>query len=125
MNDAGIHFPIWGTCNGFEILVTLVNDFVNVLSHIDDEEGINHKLSIIKPGQFPGVLYESMPNKLLNNAEDKKLQFFNHENTLLTESYVKAKKLTSFFNLSATAESINGVNFVATLEAKHYPIFAV
>lgn len=46
INDEGTFFPVWGTCNGFEILATIIADFEQVLTHIDLEEGINHKLDI-------------------------------------------------------------------------------
>lgn len=45
-NDNGTYYPIWGTCNGFEILATLVSDFDTILTHIDFEGGVNHKLDI-------------------------------------------------------------------------------
>lgn len=46
INDEGTFFPVWGTCNGFEILATIIADFEQVLTHIDLEEGINHKLDV-------------------------------------------------------------------------------
>lgn len=37
-NDAGDVFPLWGTCNGFELLMSLGAGGENVTSPVDAED---------------------------------------------------------------------------------------
>ena len=37
-NDAGDVFPLWGTCNGFELLMSLGAGGENVTSSVDAED---------------------------------------------------------------------------------------
>ena len=37
-NDAGAHFPVWGTCLGYEQLAIAVADDCSILGHFDAED---------------------------------------------------------------------------------------
>lgn len=47
MNKRGIHFPLWGTCQGFEMFQYFASGFdESILGNIEDDVRKNHEIMV-------------------------------------------------------------------------------
>ena len=102
------YFPIWGTCFGFEVLLTLIGG-VRRFKHYP-MVGLN-TITMVK-GQ----------HKMIHTSLSV---IQNHEYSISPEDFMANRVLSAFFNIDATAIDANGKTYVAAIEAKQYPIYGV
>jgi len=103
------YFPIWGTCFGFEVLLSLIGG-VRRFKHYP-MVGLN---TITK---IPGY------SKMIQKDTVSVIQ--NHEYSISPEDFMANRLLSTFFNIDATAIDAKGQIYVAAIEAKHFPIYGV
>ena len=61
MNDKGISYPIWGTCQGFEVMMYLTSgsdDNTTVFSAVNGQLGRVAPLEIVDPGSIFNAMSE-------------------------------------------------------------------
>jgi len=121
-NDRGVHFPIWGTCLGFEELLCLAANTTSVIDGIFDSEDLSLALTL-SSAVDQSKLFKAMPEDLKKIIATEKVTFNNHKHGIFTKHFLNVGKLTSFYNLLSVNEDPKGKQFVSTIEAKNYPIF--
>ncbi|KAI3384858.1 hypothetical protein SNEBB_010000 [Seison nebaliae] len=115
------YFPIWGTCLGFERLISLVEgDNSTVLSRCEAE-------NILLP-----LVWEenTKQTKLLYNMSTNLIDYLDsvpstpnfHRYCVTKDRYQESKKLRQFFRLISTSHT-NVTNFVSAVESRDYPIY--
>lgn len=120
-NQRQHYFPLWGTCNGFEMLSYLAVDR-NVLTHCDamnEPRPLNMTLAARSSKLF-GKLKFGLKNLL---TKEKVTANF-HEYCLTMTNYTKYG-INKYYNVLSTNHDANGLEYVSTMEAKHYPFYAV
>jgi gamma-glutamyl hydrolase len=123
-NDKGVYYPLWGTCQGFELLHALVANTTQVLESYNAYniaspiEFVHETLSYSKMfGHFSLNERENIENQNIT-------QQFHHLGISLG-AYYKYKSLLDFFLVTSIGRDLNSQIYVATVEARKYPIYAV
>ena len=130
-NDAGVPFPIWGTCLGHQLLQIIVTGahFGDILVETD---AVSHPTTLnfteaAKASRMWGALFEERPtlvDKLSSPAWNISME--NHEFGMPVENYGRASKwpaLAANFDVLTTTVDRGGVEYVSTIEHKKYPFF--
>lgn len=123
-NDAGEHYPVWGTCLGFE-LMGLHESGENILSSCDSHdqalplEFVNDSLIINTSKLFHSLSLEQM--KILST---KNVTFNFHRKCITKESFENTR-LKDTFNILSMNKDKNGKEFISSFESKKYPMYGV
>jgi len=104
----GEYFPIWGTCFGFEVLLSLIG-------------GIRHFKHY--PMKGPNSITRLGHPSMIDTATMRVIQ--NHEYSISPADFMENPRLRAFFTIDATAVDSRGKTYVAAIEAKQYPIYGV
>lgn len=124
MNKAGIHFPLWTTCLGFEQIHAIVANTTNVL---DEYNAWNIPSSIytIKGVTNTSKMYAEFSNEDLDNLEKYNSTAEFHHKGISPETYAKYPVLNDFFKITTYGKDLEDKVYIASIEARNYPIFGV
>jgi gamma-glutamyl hydrolase len=123
MNDNGIHFPIWGVCLGFQEITVIEAPFKNVLLHkVFDSYNVANNVTFVSNLE-KSQMYRNMPQHLLNAMQKENITMNTHHDGVIPETFQKYDALKEY-NVLAVSYDQKGVEYVATIEHKKYPIFA-
>ncbi|XP_027259275.1 gamma-glutamyl hydrolase isoform X3 [Cricetulus griseus] len=112
--DDGDHFPVWGTCLGFETLSFLVSG-ENLLT-LTDTVSISLPLNFTE-GALQGRMFQSFPAELLVSLALEPLTANFHKWSLSVKNFTENKKLNKFFNILTT--NTDGITeFISSMEAR-------
>jgi len=121
-NDAGDHYPLWGTCLGFEELFVLLTGNGDVISQ--DVMATNLALSLrLTPGARNSRLFRSFPADLVRALRTRDITFNSHDHGLLVSEYLSNREIRSFFRMLSYNRAPSGPLFVSTVEARDYPFY--
>jgi len=123
LNDRGIHFPVYGICQGHEVILMGLVGKVNVIDHF------------VHPGQLDTVeitsegrssrMFANMPDHLTEFIKDRRSMFYNHRYGFNSSLHEDHEVVNEFFKVTAKGVDDNGKEFIAAMEAKDYPIYTV
>jgi len=123
-NDNGGYFPIWGICLGFELIMQLIGEN-NVLSTNCDCKNYMTTLEFTDKAKFSRLLAHYSPEELYE-LSTKPYTYNNHQLYISLKTFHNNARLSSFFNILATSKDKPGkMAYIAVIEAKKYPIYAV
>ncbi|KAG7255592.1 hypothetical protein CRUP_018681 [Coryphaenoides rupestris] len=107
-NDEGDHFPIWGTCQGFQQL-SVITANKNLLT-ITDTVSVTLPLTFTKAAQS-SQMFQRFPADLLQSLSEENITSNFHRWSL---------------SLQVLSTNTDGnVDFISTMEAYRYPFYAV
>ena len=114
-NLDGDHFPIWGTCNGFEWLVQLAG---GTLDTGFDAENVSLPLDMTTAAPT-SRLFSPLDASLYAMLQDPEATsaFNNHHAGITPERFAATPSLSEAFTVLSTSVDPNGVEFVSTMEA--------
>ncbi|KAI5622128.1 gamma-glutamyl hydrolase precursor [Silurus asotus] len=121
-NDEGDHFPIWGTCLGFQLLTVQVAG-QNLLSKTM-AYNISMPLNLTSEAQS-SRMFAGFPPEMLKALSEEPLTGNFHHYGVTEQVFVGNERLSSFFNILSTNKAENGAVFVSTMEGKTYPFYGV
>jgi gamma-glutamyl hydrolase len=121
LNDKGTHFPVYGICQGFEVITMslagkphVIDDFKHPVQH--DSVEILEKDS---------RMFGNLQDHLVETMKSQRSMFYNHRYGFNMSLLSDNKELDDFFIITAKGTDDHGKEFIAGLEAKDYPIFIV
>jgi len=118
-NDNGDHYPIWGTCNGFELLTALVARKDLLVSCKSEDLMLPLKLL---PGVQSSKLFTGIPTQIIRIVSTENVTANYHKFCFTEEVLNGNQELVDFFQPLTT--SFNGqIEFISTMEAKRYPFY--
>lgn len=122
-NDAGDVFPMWGTCLGFQILMSLGAGGENVTTSVDAEDySIPLNFSL---GYGSSRLFGSAPEQIISYLKTLDITYNHHQFCISSDTYNSNEKLHKFYKrLSTNRDKEGKKEFVSTAEAYDYPFFA-
>lgn len=121
-NDRGDYFPIWGTCLGFELLSYFLANETNILVPCQADD-ISLPLTI--PDDYSSSrLWDELPIDVFQYLVNYPVTSNFHHFCLTIEEFNKAKLQTKARILSTNRDR-NNLEFISTIELKHYPIYGV
>ncbi len=135
-NQRGEFFPVWGTCLGFEFMVTMATG--------DDSDGIPVIVSgfnaenISMPLIFPTVEDEIRTKGVFSTQSDlystttirdtlstHNITMNNHQRGITPSRFMRNANLTDMFHVTSTNFDLDGREFVSTIEARDFPFYGV
>ncbi|XP_004642424.2 gamma-glutamyl hydrolase [Octodon degus] len=119
--DDGDHFPVWGTCLGFEELSYLISE--EMLLTVTKTENITLPLSFTK-GASKSRMFQNFPPDLLRSLASEPLTANFHTWSLSVKNFTMNKKLKKFFNV-LTTNTDGTTEFISSMEGYKYPVYAV
>ncbi|DAZ97371.1 TPA: hypothetical protein N0F65_003394 [Lagenidium giganteum] len=125
MNDNGVHFPVWGTCLGFQWLFQLAANDLSAL-----EKDCYDSMNLSLPLEFTA---DAKQSRLFGQAGDDintwlatlPLTQNSHHDGTSVEHFRRYPALVDFFTVLATNEDRQGRGFISAVEARRYPIYGV
>ena len=122
LNDEGTYFPIWGSCQGLEVLSIIVAEDCSVLG-VSNAQDYPSTVQYLPTAGTSRLLGDFDPVVLQLSGQEK-FTLNNHGYGISVGTIQENPKLTSFFSLLATAFDSEGIEQVAIVEGKHYPVYA-
>jgi len=123
-NGRGDHFPVHGTCLGFQLLHVLAAEDDDVMCRgCFATEGTPLPLNFTDEAKS-SKLFSAMSAPLFNALSTQNITENSHSSGVTPDTYKKSSKLQSFFKILSTNEDYRGREFVSTVEARQYPFTA-
>ncbi len=121
INDEGTFLPLWGTCMGYENMVSYVaTDGWNVLGVYDlDSASLSLKFTV-DPSTTKVYNWLGAEAYLF---EDHNVTYNAHHWSMNPDKFNTDKGLMSMFNLTAISYMPDGRPIVASVESEQYPFF--
>jgi len=119
-NDKNSTLPLWGTCQGFELLHVLLMNKVD-LPHFD-AYNYPSPLKNVDPNSRMFSLY-SRDDIAHIESENITAQF--HHLGIAESQYDQYPILKDFFKITSYGEDKEGKTYIASVEGNKYPIYAV
>jgi len=116
------YFPVWGTCQGFQLLNVLAADDSGVVVPGFDSEDISWSLDI-SPDSFKSRLFSGLPSEIVKFLATENVTMNFHHDGVTPETFNSNTKLSGFYDLLSTNSDRKGRVFVSTMEAKDWPIY--
>lgn len=119
-NAKGVYFPLWGTCQGFQLLCVLAAG-TDVLEHnAFDSEDYSIPLNLTVDG-LVSRLFGPMPVDIVQILAKEPVTTNLHHDGVTPDTF--AAKVSPLFTSLSTNLDRNGKAFVSTMEAKQFPIW--
>ena len=117
----GDHFPVWGTCLGFEWLVDIFGGNGSIVAGFDAE---NLAAPLILTHEAATSRTYAMANaSLIEQLETKNITFNAHSKGIGVAAAYANTKLMEVFHVLSISVDRSGKQFVAQIEGKLLPIF--
>jgi len=120
--DAGDPFPIWGTCNGFELLTVLSSRDISRLASCNSEDQAS-PLHMLPPAPLSKV-FGLAPPDVLRELQTERISINFHHFCLTPENFTRYG-MEKFWNPLSVNWDMHGLKYISTIEAKEYPFVAV
>jgi anthranilate/para-aminobenzoate synthase component II len=120
-----VFFPLWGTCFGFQNQIQYsAATGKDILS-----EGFNSD-EVMFPITYVGEPKNSYLFSTLTDGERNQLSsypstFNAHKKGVTRDSFYNDAKASSFYKVTSVSTDLNGVEFIASVEAFNYPFIGV
>ncbi|XP_043545233.1 gamma-glutamyl hydrolase-like isoform X1 [Chiloscyllium plagiosum] len=121
-NDKGVHFPVWAICLGFQELIVLTSG-ENILTRTNTIN-LALPLNFTKAGLHSRT-FKNFPKNLLQALQIRPLTGHYHYWGVSMKNFTNNKKLNNFYRILTTNMDNQRVEYVSTVEAIKYPIYAV
>ena len=126
-NDKGYNFPVWGCCMGFQQMLIIADgkdDINNLLQKFDSFNNYMTNITFTKDG-LNSKMIKSLDKETFNKIANKKSTLNNHKLGLSKQKFLRNNQISSFYNIIGTSRDRKNREFVAIIEAKHYPFYGV
>ncbi|XP_071813550.1 gamma-glutamyl hydrolase-like isoform X2 [Apostichopus japonicus] len=120
--EKGDYFPIWGTCQGLQLMSVLTAG-KNILATMGAvRENLNVTLEV---GYNKSRILGNAPDEILTALKTKAVTYNFHDYSVTPTNFSNSEGLKDNFNIVATSQTDNGKEFIAMMEGKKYPFYAV
>lgn len=121
-NQEGDFFPIWGTCNGFELLTVLSSRDVSRLTDCSSQDQAVPLYFL--QGADESNLFGSAPPDVLREIREEKVTINFHNHCLTPTNFTKYEMFNFWTPLSWNSDAKN-VKYLSSIEAIDYPFVGV
>ncbi|XP_022329164.2 gamma-glutamyl hydrolase-like [Crassostrea virginica] len=115
-------FPLWGTCQGFELITALVSK-QNLLTNVDAED-LPLPLNFTSEAT-DSTLFGNLPKDVYIPLKTENVTANYHHWALSPKNFSENNDLKSFFKVLSTNRDRNGKEFISSIEAYKYPVYAL
>ena len=122
--NENVSIPLWGTCQGFELIHVLLVNSVDILSSFNSHN-YQAPLIIFEEIIRNSKMFSELDEKDKNNIKTKNVTSQYHHLGVNPESYLKHKILHKMLKITSIAKDKDENYYIASIEGKKYPIYAV
>jgi len=123
-NLKGDYFPVWGTCQGFQLMCILAAEDQSVLLHDKyDSWNIAMPLTLTENANASRLL-SGAPSVVISALTEQSSTQNLHHNGVLPETFASSKKLNDVFVLLSVNVDRKGKSFGSTIEGREFPFYA-
>jgi gamma-glutamyl hydrolase len=123
INDNGIHLPLFGICQGFEVFISYVAETTDVLEKF---KAWDIKLPVIhKPNIKSSKMFKKFTDQDFKDLAEKSITAHFHNLGVSEDKFNKYSKLNEFFRITSLGEDRDKKVFINSIEGRKYPIYAV
>ncbi|PRP84466.1 hypothetical protein PROFUN_08051 [Planoprotostelium fungivorum] len=123
-NDRGVHFPVWGTCQGFELLSVLIGGEGALELQAFDAENLSLPLTWSTEADQSRMLAD-MSDDIYVNLENLPLTINLHHDGVYPQTFQKNNRMRKFFRMIAQNVDRKGTPFASVMEGRKYPVYGV
>jgi len=116
LNSKGTYFPLWGTCQGFEMLCIYIANNSSVLVSRSAENTLYPLY--FTPAAANSVILGTAPEEILLNLESENITVNNHEYGVSPTSFTSNAGLANTVTLLSTNYDLYGYTFGSMIEGK-------
>jgi len=120
-NQAGDVFPLWGTCQGFEMLAILSRGWKHALTNCHSEAQLLPLIPL--EGWQESRLFGQAPPEVVNHLTSLPITLNFHTRCLTMENFTRFD-MEKFWNPLSINTDLDGLDFISSMEAKDYPFFS-
>ena len=126
-NDKGDFSPLLGVCMGFQwTMLAATNNKIQLDPH-DGTQMDAENISL--PLDFTGTetesrMFKNAPEKIMKILSEQNVTMNNHHYGIFTSTFEDTPMLSDFYNNLSTNKDRQGTEFISTVEAFKYPIYA-
>lgn len=124
INDGGDFLPLWGTCQGFQMLCMLAAGTDVLQRFAYDSDGISLALDLTTAANT-SRMFGTMPARILSILTTENVTSNLHHDGVSPADFQASVPLSSFMNLLSVNVDLKGKAFVSSMEAFKYPIYGV
>eukprot|EP01121_Diplochlamys_sp_Union-15-3_P000097 TRINITY_DN10084_c0_g1_i1.p1 TRINITY_DN10084_c0_g1~~TRINITY_DN10084_c0_g1_i1.p1 ORF type:complete len:316 (-),score=40.60 TRINITY_DN10084_c0_g1_i1:45-992(-) len=117
------YFPLWGTCQGFQLLNILIANNLSVLSSGFDSEDLSLSLNYTSSA-INSRLFGSLPTQIREVLGSQAVTYNYHRDGISEVTFYSTPAIYEFFTSLSTNVDRKGKEFISTVEAKEWPIWA-
>uniref|UniRef100_A0A2M3Z531 folate gamma-glutamyl hydrolase n=1 Tax=Anopheles braziliensis TaxID=58242 RepID=A0A2M3Z531_9DIPT len=122
LNDNGDHFPLWGTCLGFELLTYLAANGAEHRAHCSSN---SQALPLNFKNDFrDSRLFGKAPKEVIDILSREPVTANFHQ-YCVTEANLTAYGLDDTWRVMSVDRDWNGMEFISTIEHKTYPFYGI
>lgn len=122
-NDAGDHFPLYGTCQGFQLLSQLAAGNFTLKQRVKGCVGVSKPLEFT-PKAKSSRIFGSLPHHVFHTLGNKPCGEHMHNYCIPPEAFKEQPGLGAMFEVLATNRDDEGKVFVTSMEGKKHPFWA-
>jgi len=120
--DKEKQMPIFAVCHGLQTLHFIIGGDVVANFTLDNvSKSLNFNVDYVKSSKMFARFEDTDLNALANSPTT----FHSHKHGVDPAVYDTYERLRNFFRITTTGKDINNKDFIASVEAKEYPIYAV
>mmetsp|Transcript_10068 Transcript_10068/g.25158 ORF Transcript_10068/g.25158 Transcript_10068/m.25158 type:complete len:324 (-) Transcript_10068:459-1430(-) len=121
----GDYFPVWGTCQGFQLLSMIAAQDPSVLLVAQyDSENISLPLQFL-PAAKTSRMFGGLSPKLWRTFSQDNVTMNLHQNGVLPSTFQTNAHLAQWFTVLSTNVDRQGRPFVSSFEHNHAPVYGV
>eukprot|EP00455_Lapot_gusevi_P055421 TRINITY_DN900_c0_g2_i2.p1 TRINITY_DN900_c0_g2~~TRINITY_DN900_c0_g2_i2.p1 ORF type:complete len:320 (-),score=47.30 TRINITY_DN900_c0_g2_i2:698-1657(-) len=123
-NSNGDYFPVWGTCQGFELLCVIAARNQSVLGYnVYQSENLPLPLVFTEEAST-SRLWGKAPSSVLSILATQPVTQNLHVNGITPDDFSNNQNLSSVFRILSTNVDLNNRPFVSSMEGIEYPFYA-
>lgn len=122
-NDAGDTFPLYGTCQGFQLLCQLAANNFTLKQRVKGCVGVSMPLDLTSKAKT-SRLFGSLQHDDYHTLGHTPCAEHMHNYCIPPEAFREHKALSDMFEVLATNVDVEGKVFVSSIEGKKYPFWA-
>ena len=121
-----LKLPLWGTCQGFQLIATLISDNYSLMKYGFDDINSLHNLELVGDGR-KSRMFSLFKDKDFELLEKTNSTIYYHNYGFYPAEFEKETKLMNLFNITSISQGYNKIIFVDSYEGKSEDInfFAV
>jgi len=121
INEEGMHFPVWGTCMGFEQIINWASGYTiwpTKVANYHIDRRIHWDYDVLSKTIFA----EHLDEKMLEDIQSHPISYFNHKWGISRRDFQANAHLREVLMPVSDTYSIEGEDFLSSVEGKKLPI---